>query len=65
MLLKSINAMLLMLYLIYSLLAKAILLAIIKIVYFPEFSSFIALKIGLISTLKNRRAKSSKGFLAR
>jgi hypothetical protein len=41
----------LMLYLIYLLLVKAILLAIIKIVYFSEFSLFIALKIGLIRAI--------------
>jgi hypothetical protein len=37
----------LMLYLIRLLLVKAILLAIVKIVYFSKFSLFIALKIGL------------------
>jgi hypothetical protein len=37
----------LMLYLIYLLLVKAILLAIIKIVYSFKFSSFVILKIGL------------------
>jgi hypothetical protein len=47
MLLNSINAMLLMLRLIHLLLVKAILLTIIKIVYFSKFSPFIALKIGL------------------
>jgi hypothetical protein len=47
MLLKSINAMPLMLRLVHLLLAKATLLATIKIVYSSEFSSFIALKIGL------------------
>jgi hypothetical protein len=47
MLLKSINTMPLMLYLIHLLLAKAILLATMKIVYSFKFSSFIALKIGL------------------
>jgi hypothetical protein len=41
----------LMLRLVRSLLAKAILLAAIKIVYFSEFSSFIALKIGLIKAM--------------
>ena len=51
MLLKSINAMPLMLYLIRLLLAKATLLAIIKIVYSFKFSSFIALKIGLASAM--------------
>jgi hypothetical protein len=51
MLLKSINAILLMLYLIRLLLVKAILLAIIKIVYSFKFSSFIALKIGLIGAI--------------
>jgi hypothetical protein len=47
MLLKSINVMPLMLYLVRSLLAKATLLAIIKIVYSFKFLSFIALEIGL------------------
>jgi hypothetical protein len=47
MLLKRINAMPLMLYLIRLLLAKVTLLAIIKIVYSFKFSLFIALKIGL------------------
>jgi hypothetical protein len=47
MLLKSINVMPLMLYLIRLLLAKAILLAAIKIVYSFKFSLFIALKISL------------------
>jgi hypothetical protein len=47
MLLKSINAMSLMLRLVYLLLVKAILLAIIKIVYFSEFLLFIILKISL------------------
>jgi hypothetical protein len=51
MLLKSINAILLMLYLIRLLLVKAILLAIIKIVYSFKFSSFIALKISLIGAI--------------
>jgi hypothetical protein len=51
MLLKSINAMPLMLYLIRLLLAKAILLTIIKIVYSSRFSLFIALKIGLIGAM--------------
>jgi hypothetical protein len=51
MLLKSINAMPLMLYLVRLLLAKAALLAIIKIVYSFKFSSFIALKIGLIGAM--------------
>jgi hypothetical protein len=41
----------LMLYLVHLLLAKAILLAIIKIVYSFKFSSFIALKIGLIGAM--------------
>jgi hypothetical protein len=41
----------LMLYLIRLLLAKATLLAIIKIVHFSEFSLFIALKIGLVSAI--------------
>jgi hypothetical protein len=47
MLLKSINTMPLVLYLVRLLLAKAALLAAIKIVYSFKFSSFIALKIGL------------------
>jgi hypothetical protein len=51
MLLKSINAMPLMLYLVRLLLVKAALLAIIKIVYSFKFSSFIALKIGLIRAI--------------
>jgi hypothetical protein len=51
MLLKSINTMPLMLYLTRLLLAKATLLAIIKTVYSSEFSSFIALKIGLASAM--------------
>jgi hypothetical protein len=51
MLLKSINAMPLMLYFIRLLLVKAILLAIIKIVYSFKFSLFIALKIGLIGAM--------------
>jgi hypothetical protein len=51
MLLKSINAMLLMLYLVRLLLAKAALLAIIKTVYSFKFSSFIALKISLIGAM--------------
>jgi hypothetical protein len=51
MLLKSINSILLMLYLIRLLLVKAILLAIIKIVYSFKFSSFIALKISLIGAI--------------
>jgi hypothetical protein len=41
----------LMLYLTRLLLAKATLLAIIKTVYSSEFSSFIALKIGLASAM--------------
>jgi hypothetical protein len=41
----------LMLYFIRLLLAKATLLAIIKIVYSFKFSSFIALKIGLIGAM--------------
>jgi hypothetical protein len=41
----------LMLYLVRLLLVKAILLAIIKIVYSFKFLSFIALKIGLISAM--------------
>jgi hypothetical protein len=41
----------LMLYLIRLLLAKAILLTIIKIVYSSRFSLFIALKIGLIGAM--------------
>jgi hypothetical protein len=51
MLLKSINTMPLMLYLMYLLLVKAILLAIIKMVYSFKFSSFIALKISLIGAM--------------
>jgi hypothetical protein len=51
MLLKSINAMPLMLRLVHLLLAKATLLAIIKIVYSSKFSSFAALKIGLIGAM--------------
>jgi hypothetical protein len=51
MLLKSINAMLLMLYLIRLLLAKAALLAAIKMVYSFKFSLFITLKIGLIRAM--------------
>jgi hypothetical protein len=51
MLLKSINAMPLMLYLIRLLLAKAALLATIKIVYSFKFSLFIKLKIGLIGAM--------------
>jgi hypothetical protein len=51
MLLKSINAIPLMLRLIHLLLVKAILLAIIKIVYFSKFSLFIALKISLIGAI--------------
>jgi hypothetical protein len=51
MLLKSINTMHLMLYFIRLLLIKAILLAILKIVYSFKFSSFIALKISLIGAL--------------
>jgi hypothetical protein len=51
MLLKSINAMPLMLYLIRLLLAKATLLAAMKIVYSFEFSSFIALKISLVRAI--------------
>jgi hypothetical protein len=43
--------MLLMFYLIRLLLVKATLLAIIKIVYSFKFSSFIALKIGLIGAM--------------
>jgi hypothetical protein len=43
--------MLLMLYIIYLLLAKAILLAIVKIVYSSRFLSFITLKIGLIGAI--------------
>jgi hypothetical protein len=49
--LKSINAMPLMLRLMRLLLAKAILLATIKIVYFSEFSSFAVLKIGLVGAM--------------
>jgi hypothetical protein len=41
----------LMLYFIRLLLIKAILLAILKIVYSFKFSSFIALKISLIGAL--------------
>jgi hypothetical protein len=41
----------LMLYFIRLLLVKATLLAIIKIVYFSEFSLFIALKISLIGAM--------------
>jgi hypothetical protein len=51
MLLKSINAMPLMLYFMRLLLVKAILLAIIKIVYSFKFLSFAALKIGLIGAI--------------
>jgi hypothetical protein len=51
MLLKSINAMPLKLYLMRLLLAKATLLATIKIVYSFKFSSFIALKISLIGAM--------------
>jgi hypothetical protein len=51
MLLKSINAMPLMLYLVRLLLAKAALLAAIKTVYSFEFSSFAALKIGLVGAM--------------
>jgi hypothetical protein len=51
MLLKSINAMPLMLYLVRLLLAKAILLAAIKIIYSFKFLSFIALKISLIRAM--------------
>jgi hypothetical protein len=51
MLSKSINAILLMLYFIRLLLAKAILLAIMKIVYSFKFSLFIALKISLIEAI--------------
>jgi hypothetical protein len=47
MLLKSVNAMPLILYLIRLLLAEAILLAIIKIVYSFKFLLFIVLKISL------------------
>jgi hypothetical protein len=51
MLSKSINAILLMLYFIRLLLAKVILLAIMKIVYSFKFSLFIALKISLIEAI--------------
>jgi hypothetical protein len=51
MLLKSINAMPLMLYLVRLLLAKAALLAAMKTVYSSNFSSFIALKIGLAGAM--------------
>jgi hypothetical protein len=51
MLLKSINIIPLMLYFIHLLLVKAILLAVIKIVYSFKFSLFIALKIGLIEAM--------------
>jgi hypothetical protein len=51
MLLKSINAIPLMLYLMRLLLVKAILLAIIKIVYSFKFSLFAALKISLIRAM--------------
>jgi hypothetical protein len=51
MLLKSINAIPLILYLIRLLLLKAILLAIIKIVYSFKFLFFITLKIGLIKAI--------------
>jgi hypothetical protein len=51
MLLKSINAMPLMLYFMRLLLVKAILLAAIKIVYSFKFSSFIILKISLIKAI--------------
>jgi hypothetical protein len=43
--------MLLMLYFIRLLLAKATSLAIIKIVYFSDFLLFIALKIGLVKAM--------------
>jgi hypothetical protein len=49
--LKSINAMPLMLYLVHLLLAKAALLAAIKIVYSFKFSSFATLKIDLIGAM--------------
>jgi hypothetical protein len=51
MLLKSINAMPLILYLMHLLLAKAALLAIMKIVYSFKFSLFVALKIGLVKAI--------------
>jgi hypothetical protein len=51
MLLKSINAIPLMLRLVRLLLAKATLLATMKIVYSSNFSSFAALKIGLASAM--------------
>jgi hypothetical protein len=51
MLLKSSNAMPLILYFIHLLLIKAILLAIIKIVYSFKFSLFIVLKISLIRAI--------------
>jgi hypothetical protein len=51
MLLKSINTMPLMLYLIHLLLTKAALLAIIKIVYSFKFSLFATLKISLIRAI--------------
>jgi hypothetical protein len=51
MLLKSNNAMPLILYFIHLLLIKAILLAIIKIVYSFKFSLFIVLKISLIRAI--------------
>jgi hypothetical protein len=52
MLLKSINAMPLMLRFMRLLLVKAILLTAIKTIYFSKFSSFIALKIGLIGAMQ-------------
>jgi hypothetical protein len=51
MLLKSINAMPLMLRLVRLSLAKAMLLAAIKTVYSSKFSSFAALKIGLVRAM--------------
>jgi hypothetical protein len=51
MLLKSINAMPLVLRLVRLLLAKAALLAAIKTVYSSDFLSFAALKIGLASAM--------------
>jgi hypothetical protein len=51
MLLKSINAMPLMLYLMHLSSVKATLLAIIKIIYSFKFSLFIILKISLIGAM--------------
>jgi hypothetical protein len=51
MLLKSINAMPLMLYLVRLLLAKAASLAAMKIVYSSNFLSFAALNISLAGAM--------------